>query len=100
MVRSSKIGTVVRDMNITLERAVESLFQELNTSMRDTTPVRTGYARNNWRRVRRYRLGDSGAMIENPVSYIGILDKGSSRQAPQGIYAPSLKPLLRRRTKL
>ena len=100
MVRSSNPKTIFGDIERSLERAIDTLFSDINRDARDITPIRTGRARAGWRKASKYRIGDSGVIVENPVSYIGVLDRGSSRQAPQGIVQPVLNNLLRRRTRL
>ena len=101
MVRSTDPNRIFADINRSLERAVDSIFEEINNQVRALTPIRTGRARSGWRKVvGKYRIGDSGVIIENPISYIGILDQGSSKQAPNGIVKPVLTRVLRRRTKL
>ena len=98
--RSSNPDTIFRDIERSIERAVDSLFSDINTESRKITPIRTGYARSQWRRTGKYRLGDTGVQVENTAPYIAILDDGSSRQAPAGIVQPVLNKLLRRRTRL
>jgi len=101
MVRSSNPKTIVKDLNRSLERAIDSLISDINTDARDITPIRTGYARSQWRKtIGSYRIGDTGVIVENRAPYIGILDRGSSRQAPSGIITPVLNKLTKRRTRL
>jgi len=98
MVRSSNSRVIFNDIKRSIEGAVDSLFSELNTDASKITPIRTGRARRGWRKVSKYRIGVSGVIVENPVPYIGLLDQGYSRQAKDGIVAPTLERLLRRRT--
>jgi len=100
MVRSRNPKVIFNDIENSMGRAIDSLFSEINTDARDITPIRTGRARAGWRKVSTYRIGDTGVIIENPVPYIGILDRGSSRQAPKGIMTPVLNKIVRRRTRL
>ena len=100
MVRSSNPKTISKDLNRSLERAIDSLISDINTDARDITPVKSGFARSQWRRTGSYRIGDTGVIVENRAPYIGILDRGSSRQAPNGIMTPVLNKLSKRRTRL
>jgi len=100
MVRSSNPKTISRDLNRSLERAIDSLISDINTDARDITPVKSGFARSQGRRTGSYRIGDTGVIVENRAPYIGILDRGSSRQAPNGIMTPVLNKLSKRRTRL
>lgn len=90
----------MRDIERKLERAVDHFFVLLNRDSKRITPIRTGRARAGWRKTGKYRLGDTGVIIENLVPYIGVLDQGSSRQAPDGIVQPTLDKMLKRRNKL
>lgn len=98
--RTQDYNRIVRDMKNSIEGAVDDLFQDINTEVKRTTPKRTGYASRQWRYSRPYRYGYTGTVIENRASYIGVLDKGSSRQAPNGIVEPVLRNITRRRRKL
>ena len=98
--RSNKASNIKRDIRAKFQRAVNSFFEELNTSSSKITPIRTGRARRGWRKSGKYRIGDSGVMIENQVPYIGLLDEGRSKQAPAGIIMPVLRNLNRKRNRL
>ena len=100
MVRSSNPKTIFKDMRRSLGRAINTLFDDINRDVAKATPVRTGRARSGWRYSPKYRLGYVGSIIENRVEYIGLLDKGSSRQAPNGIVEPVINKLIRRKTKI
>lgn len=82
------------------ERAVDELIEDINTDIKKQTPVRTGFARKQWRQTTPYRFGFSGTIIENRAPYIAILDRGSSRQAPNGIVQPVLNRLSKVRKKI
>ena len=98
--RSSNPDRIFRDIERSIERAVDALFSDINRDSKKITPIRTGYAKSQWRKVGKYRLGDSKTMVENLAPYIAVLDQGSSRQAPNGIVQPTLDKLMRRRTRL
>ena len=95
--RSRDAGKIFDHIESTLERAVDTFFQELNTVAKSKTPVDTGRASRGWRYTRRYTVGYAGTLIENTVGYIGLLDKGSSRQAPAGITVPAIREVLSKR---
>lgn len=98
--RSRNPDIIFRDIEKSIERAVDSLFTDINRDSRKITPIRTGYARSQWRKTGKYRLGETGVQVENTAPYIAILDTGTSRQAPAGIVQPVLTKLLRRRTRI
>jgi hypothetical protein len=105
-VRSSNNVVIFNHIKKKLERAVDQFFNQLNTDARNITPIRTGRARDGYRKLGSYRIGDSKIMIENKVPYIGILDRGrgsfggkvtGSDQAPKGIIIPVLDKLTKQR---
>lgn len=97
--RSSDPDKIINHMTDSLERHLNDVFEEINTLAKQGTPVRTGRAQRGWR-VNNYSLGRTATVIDNRVPYIGILDKGSSRQAPRGIVEPAIEQLRRRTNKL
>lgn len=97
--RSSDPNRIFSDIERSLEREIQDIIEEINTEIRRTTPVKTGRARAGWTRKGRYTLGRSSKVLENLVPYIGILDTGTSRQAPAGIVDPSVRGILNRRRK-
>jgi hypothetical protein len=96
-VRSSDGKKIFQDIEKSIERAVDTFFEELNTVAKSKTPVDTGRASRGWRYTRRYTVGYAGTLIENTVGYIGLLDRGSSRQAPAGITVPAIREVLSKR---
>jgi hypothetical protein len=96
-VRSTNAKTIFNHIESKLERAVDQLFNQLNTDARNITPIRTGRAKRGWRKTSTYRIGDSKVLVENKVPYIGLLDQGRSRQAPAGIIVPVLSKILKQR---
>lgn len=95
--RSNKGSKIFDHIEHSIERAVDNLFDELNTSAKSKTPILTGRASRGWRYTRRYTIGYSGKLIENTVGYIGALDRGSSRKAPAGITVPAIREVLSKR---
>ena len=68
-----------------------------NAAMADSvvkknTPIRSGNARRNWNK----KVDKQGWELSNQVPYIDRLDKGWSKQAPQGITRPSIKEIKRK----
>ena len=72
--------------------SVAELSEELKTTARAKTPIRTGNARRNWQD----KKSKTGFTVENKVPYIERLDQGSSKQAPRGIVGPTLTEIKRR----
>ena len=63
---------------ILFEKAVIQAYLDL----REATPVDTGRAKDGWKRTRPLSVDDV-AYITNKVPYIGVLNDGHSKQAPQ-----------------
>ena len=100
MVRSSNPKIIFKDIKRSLGRAMDQLFEDINRDIRDTTPVLTGRAQRGWRYTPRYKIGYQGALIHNNVEYITSLDRGSSRQAPNGMVKPAIDKNIRRKRKI
>lgn len=71
-----------------IDKGIERMEEDLHREVQDRTPVDTGRARKGWRRTK------DGT--ENSVPYIGALDDGHSKQAPNGITQPALNTIVRR----
>lgn len=95
-------------MAVTPKGAIDELKSEMgvavNSALRDLadisarkTPVRTGRAQRGWKQVSEFKFNKtSQIVIRNDVPYIGVLDKGSSKQAPNGIVDPAIQEINRR----
>ncbi len=72
-------------------KAVQKMLDEIKNKTYETarslTPVDTGFAKSRWKRKTRPK----GFIVENRVEYVPFLDKGHSRQAPQGITKPTVR---------
>ena len=61
------------------ERVLENKVANMVAELKDSTPVDTGFARDNWK----YSVSYKGLKIENDAPYIELLNHGSSKQAPE-----------------
>ena len=123
MVRSSRPGDIIKDIERKLERTINSDLDEINKLIKANTPVKSGFAKAQWRKLGQYKLGVFKKMFENTATYIAILDAGSygSKYGPKrgsmvanlnphkgpsrpiardGIVAPAFEKVLTRRRKL
>ena len=66
--------TLIADFKKEVEKIKKEKVKEMIQSLKNHTPVDTGYARDHWNYV--------GKNIVNPVDYIVDLNRGSSMQAP------------------
>lgn len=89
---------VAKQLTQEIEQAVDQLGDALFEEIKARTPVKSGTAKAGWD----LKKSGSGFVIENPVPYIGILDRGrhmtnrgmrGSLQAPRGMVGPSLKTI-------
>lgn len=62
------------------DKVIQEVGQQVFERVQRRTPVRSGRARDGWEIANT----DSGVVINNNVPYIGVLDEGTSAQAPQG----------------
>lgn len=78
MIKVKGIKEVIRKINEQTDREIEAVLKFKLRDVRDdlveATPIDTGKARRGWT--------IKGKTLENSVSYIDDLNKGSSRQAP------------------
>jgi len=74
---------LVKQVDKILDQAKNRTFH----TARSHTPVRSGYAKSQWRRSDTA----SGYKVSNRVEYMPFLEAGRSRQAPRGIVKPTVK---------
>lgn len=86
------INLVMRDIQRIVEHEIRSYRDDVETTARAKTPIKTGNARRNWKK----RSTKQGFEVENRVPYIERLDEGYSKQAPRGIVGPTLTEIKRR----
>lgn len=87
------IDELKSEMSVT----VNSVIRDLADNLVKKTPIDTGRAKRGWKRVAEFKFnGQAQTVIRNDVPYIGVLDKGTSRQAPNGIVVPSVEEIKRR----
>ena len=82
-----------RDLYTEINTDLSKFAQRFTAELRATTPIRTGQARGGWQNT--FRPGSFGKLktvplAKNLVPYIGVLDTGTSTQAPQGIVKQAL----------
>jgi hypothetical protein len=75
-----------------ITQSVDQYVDALLKNLKRLTPTRSGQAQRGWRKDGSYDAGSNTTtvVIQNPVSYSGVLDAGSSRQAPSGIVKPAI----------
>ena len=98
--RFTRASVVFRDIVDSVERSVNLFIRQLNIEVARLTPIRTGTARRGWRVIGEYKLRGNTRVIENRVPYIGLLEMGYSKQAPNGMLGPALTRLNRRKYKI
>jgi len=95
--RSAKAASA--DIEDSLNAVVNHFLDDFYKEVKKTTPVREGRAKRGWRQRGKYDIARKGSqtVIENRVPYIGVLDEGSSKQAPRGMTDPAFRKLSKRR---
>lgn len=84
---------VIDDLYGEMSSDFGSFIEDLEKNLTAQTPKESGRAKRGWKVLNKPDLStnDNGAVIENRVPYIGVLDSGSSRQAPDGIVEPAIR---------
>lgn len=77
------------------DRFIDQIADDTLELAKANTPKDEGRARNGWRREGRGR----DAVIVNRVPYVDLLEKGRSKQAPNGILGPTIREISKRRYK-
>jgi len=75
------------------DRIIDQIANDTLEVARAKTPIDEGRARNGWRREDRGR----DAVIVNRVPYVDLLERGRSKQAPNGILGPTMREISKRR---
>jgi hypothetical protein len=83
-------GTI-RELQTEFGRDFSRFNSEFVNNLKSETPIRSGTARRGWMNKYSGNIGKSSKypLAVNRVPYIGVLDEGSSRQAPDGIIEPA-----------
>lgn len=79
------------DLSKKLKKAIQAMAKDYNKELKSYTPVDTGKAQRGWS----LRKTKQGSKIKNSVKYISYLEKGSSKQQPEGITKPAKKMMKR-----
>lgn len=79
-------------MNAILDRVLEVFVERtanaLLTNVRKHTPKRSGLAKSSWRKTKQT---DKQYLVANKQPYMGKLDRGYSKQSPNGFYQPAVR---------
>ncbi len=88
-----------RSVARSLEREKDSLVTKIAEDTKSVavqkTPIDQGQARRGWRLESSFKM----KKIVNRVPYIDLLEKGRSKQAPNGILGPTIREISKRRYK-
>tara|TARA_B110000977_G_scaffold201857_1_gene299402 strand:- start:4509 stop:4802 length:294 start_codon:yes stop_codon:yes gene_type:complete len=90
---SNQSKNTMKDLRAEIGHDFTQYINDFYKSLVSLTPVDTGRAKRGW--VKRYnnQLGEKSSYIlfTNQVPYSAVLDNGHSRQAPKGMFNPTLK---------
>lgn len=89
---SKQSKRTIGDLEKEMSAGLDSYFNALTDNLKAGTPIQTGTARRGWRKRSELEIGSNSkkTVIVNPVPYSGVLDTGTSRQAPKGIVQPAI----------
>jgi len=83
----------MRDLEREKDLFIDRVAQDIKSIAVQKTPIDQGVARRGWRLEGTYRE----KYIVNRVPYIDVLEKGHSKQAPDGILGPTIREISKRR---
>ena len=69
------------------ENFFDSVRDQTIKTARANTPIRSGFARSQWTKQDK----SNGFEVKNKTPYIGMLDRGRSKQAKQGLSKPTAR---------
>lgn len=75
MIKIKIKGDLSKEIKASVEKQKQEKIKKLTEALKNATPVDTGNARDNWK--------FSKNSIYNEVDYIGLLNEGTSKQAPE-----------------
>lgn len=84
---------LMQDLKSRSKTLIEKISTDVLATVKKYTPIKLGTARQGWRIAR----SSKGNSIVNRVPYIGRLEEGLSRQAPNGMIEPTIKEISKRR---
>lgn len=91
-IRVTGISATQSTLSNQFRKFMEQVAQVVKEEAVNNTPIKSGYARSQWQK----NVGNDSFSVENRVPYIERLEKGSSKQAPNGISMPTIRNVQRR----
>jgi hypothetical protein len=91
-IQISGIQQAMAGLERELDQFVARVANETKSVAVSLTPIDKGRARRGWRTEKR----SHGYSVVNRVPYIDELEKGHSKQAPNGIIGPTIREINRR----
>lgn len=91
-IRVLGIDDAIKFIGTTNKSIVDATATVVQESAKKHTPIKSGRARRNWNKS----TSSQGFRVENNVPYIGRLEEGYSKQAPNGIIGPTLRDIQRK----
>jgi hypothetical protein len=90
---ASNPKSTVNSLRMEIGRDFSRFNREFVENLKSETPVRSGTARRGWQNKYTGNIGKASKypLVTNHVPYIGVLDAGSSSQAPDGIIDPAFR---------
>lgn len=82
----------IRNLKKNQKQRMYLFAQTFYEEVKKATPIDKGKARRGWNLYRK----DTTWHVNNRVPYINVLEKGHSKQAPNGIIQPAIRQTMRR----
>lgn len=99
------VDAAFNSINRMISKIGDRIANTLLEEVRKATPIDKGRARRGWKKSKSANPTLSNSVerqikIENRVPYIGLLERGRSKQAPNGIVRQSLSATLRNKRRI
>jgi hypothetical protein len=93
---SSSVKGVMKSLTTQMNSDLDDWFSDLTDNLISGTPVQTGVAAGGWDKTQSPDIESASTqvIITNQIPYIGVLDTGTSSQAPSGIVEPAIRKTL------
>ena len=79
------------DLKNSIDQTVRSVAKTFFDEVKKRTPVRSGLAKRSWKFN---KSSNRKFVVHNKQPYIGRLDRGYSKQAPEGMTRPALSEVI------
>jgi|TARA_R110002124_G_C8942056_1_gene512760 hypothetical protein len=90
---SNQSKKTIKQLQTEIGRDFKKYTDDFYKSLVSLTPIDSGRAKSGWVYLYNNQIGKktSYKLFTNKVPYVGVLDNGWSKQAPKGMFEPTVK---------